>query len=243
MTKAYGEDLAFIHDDGFGDFAAGSAPGLLDLLRRNGITCGKVVDLGCGSGIWAAELGRAGYDVLGVDISAGMIALARKRAPHAQFRRESFLKTKLPRCDAVTSLGEIFNYAFDPQVGQKEIVKLARRVYDALWPGGLFVFDFREPIKQPNSIAAQRHHEGKDWAVLVRFEVDSSGTNLTRWITSFRKVGRLYRRTEEVHRLHLYRATELAAQLRRIGFRVRIVRGYGRRRFIKGCAGIVARKP
>jgi SAM-dependent methyltransferase len=243
MTKAYGEDLALIHDDGFGDFAADSAPGLLELLRRNGIFTGKVVDLGCGSGIWAAELIRAGYDVLGVDISAGMLALARKRAPNARFRRESFLTTKLPRCDAVTSLGEIFNYAFDRQVGQDAIVEFSRRVFDALRSGGLFIFDFREPIKEPNSVAKGNHRVGKDWAVLVRVEVDSGGTNLTRWITSFRKVGRHYRRSEEVHRLHLYSATELATQLRRIGFRVRIVRGYGQRRFIKGHAGIVARKP
>ena len=47
---AYGPDLAFVHDAGYSDFAHGAAPGLLALLRRGGIACGFVVELGCRSG-------------------------------------------------------------------------------------------------------------------------------------------------------------------------------------------------
>ncbi|HYV03249.1 MAG TPA: class I SAM-dependent methyltransferase, partial [Blastocatellia bacterium] len=71
--KAYKADLAYIHDVGFGDFAKNSAPGLLEILRQNGIETGLVVDLGCGSGIWARELSKIGYSVFGVDISPAMI--------------------------------------------------------------------------------------------------------------------------------------------------------------------------
>src|SRR5262245_34869396 len=69
MTAAYREDLAYIHDVGHGDFARDAAPGLLALLRRQGIREGLVVDLGCGSGIWAEILVREGYRVLGIDLS------------------------------------------------------------------------------------------------------------------------------------------------------------------------------
>jgi hypothetical protein len=34
----YKEDLAHIHDAGFGGFALGSAPGILEILRRSGIS-------------------------------------------------------------------------------------------------------------------------------------------------------------------------------------------------------------
>ena len=68
----YREDLAYVHDAGFRDYALNAAPGLLRMLRKNGVTEGLVVDLGCGSGRWAAELNRAGYRVLGVDQSAAM---------------------------------------------------------------------------------------------------------------------------------------------------------------------------
>jgi SAM-dependent methyltransferase len=75
-AKHYGEDLAYIHDVGFGSFAREAAPGLLSILRKAGIRSGRVIDLGCGSGIWAAALCGAGYDVVGVDISADMLGRA-----------------------------------------------------------------------------------------------------------------------------------------------------------------------
>ncbi len=59
MAEWYKEDLAFIHDIGYGDFALGSAPGILEILDRSEIRGGLIVDLGCGSGLWARELTQA----------------------------------------------------------------------------------------------------------------------------------------------------------------------------------------
>jgi SAM-dependent methyltransferase len=140
-AAGYSSDLAYIHDVGFGDFARSTAPGLLSLFRRNGIGRGLVVDLGCGSGIWARELLKAGYEVRGVDISTSMIALARKNAPGAKFITGSFLNIDFPDCVAVTALGECFNYTFDASNGFTALRQLFRRVHAALAPGGLLVFD------------------------------------------------------------------------------------------------------
>ena len=107
---AYKDNLAYIHDVGFGFFARGAAPALLEILRQRGLTKGLVVDLGCGSGLWAHALVDADYDVLGIDISAAMIDIARQRVPEGDFRPGSFLQATLPPCEAVTALGEIFNY-------------------------------------------------------------------------------------------------------------------------------------
>src|SRR5689334_25411549 len=92
LPDAYQDDLAYVHDVGFGDFARSAAPGLLTILSQAGITSGLVIDLGCGSGIWARELSAAGYDVLGIDISPAMIALAQTRVPQGEFRAASFLE-------------------------------------------------------------------------------------------------------------------------------------------------------
>jgi hypothetical protein len=81
----YGPDLAHVHDVAFGAWARDAAPFVCGRLREAGIADGLVVDLGCGSGIGAAELLAAGYDVLGVDASAEMLALAREWAPGARF--------------------------------------------------------------------------------------------------------------------------------------------------------------
>jgi SAM-dependent methyltransferase len=225
---AYKDDLAYIHDVGFGDYARNSAPGLLEILRQAGITTGLVVDLGCGSGLWARELVRAGYEVLGVDLSAAMIDIARKRVPQGDFQIGSLLKAKLPHCDAVTSLGECFNYLFDKSNSVSELRRLFRRVYAALKPGGLLIFDIAEPGRGKGP--RQKHREGPDWTVLIEVDEDTRTNRLTRRITSFRKVGELYTRDEEVHRLQLYRRAEVAKELRDVGFRVRTVREYGHQR-------------
>jgi SAM-dependent methyltransferase len=240
---AYGEDLAYIHDVGHGDFARQAAPGLLQLLRDRGLRSGRVIDLGCGSGIWAEQLVGAGYDVLGVDVSPAMIALARARVPAAEFRCGSFLKARLPSCVAVTSMGECLNYLFDRANGPEALARLFRRAHDALRPGGLLVFDVLQPGFLRGANPQRRFREGDDWAVLVEIEEDRRRQRLTRRITSFRRVGELYRRESETHCLRLLRGSELTAELRREGFRVARLRGYGALRFASTHIGILARKP
>ncbi len=237
----YSEDLAYIHDVGFGGFAQRASAGLLRILRRSGISKGLVVDLGCGSGIWARDLSQNGYGVLGVDISPSMIELARRKAPRAHFVTGSLLSVQLPSCDAVTAIGECVNYSFDTTNNRRAVARFFRRVFAALRPGGMLIFDTVEPGAIPQKGLTSKHALGKDWAVLV--EAHSTRSVLTRRITSFRKVGDFYRRTEETHSLRPYKASDLSAELARIGFKVRLLRGYGELQFSKAHVGIEARKP
>ena len=239
---AYDRDLAYIHDTGFTGFARKAAPGLLRLLRQNRILGGLVVDAGCGSGVWARELCDRGYEVLGIDISAYMIRLARRQAPAAEFRIGSFLSAALPPCDAVTSIGECVNYTFDRRSGKKGLAEFFRRVFGALRPGGVFVFDVVEPGAVPEG-TQRRFLEGPDWAILLEVREDRKAKTLTRRIASYRRVGKLFRRSEETHRLHLYSGPELLAALAGAGFEARLLGGYGRFRFSTGHAGFLARKP
>src|SRR5262249_29994188 len=142
----YAEDLAHIHDAGYGHVARAAAPVLLDAL---GGTRGLVVDLGCGSGILAAALADAGLDVLGIDLSAEMLALARRRAPPARFQAGSLLSAELPPCVAVTAVGECVNYLFDASNSDKALLELFQRVHAALAPGGAFLFDAAGPGRVP----------------------------------------------------------------------------------------------
>ncbi len=240
--KAYAQDLAYIHDTGFTGFARKAAPGLLRILRQNGIHGGLVVDAGCGSGVWARELSERGYGVLGIDISASMIRLARRQAPDAKFQAGSFLDIRLPPCDAVTAIGECVNYAFDRKSGKRALARFFRRVHHALRPGGIFVFDIVEPGQIPDATPQRRFLEGADWAILLEVREDQKRKTLTRRIVSFRRVGKLFRRSEETHRLHLYSGPDLLAELHRAGFAAQSFNGYGRFRFAPAHAAIVARK-
>ncbi len=241
MDQGYKEDLAYIHNVGFGAFSRESAPGLLEILHQKGIGKGLVVDLGCGSGIWAKALTQADYEVLGIDLSDAMLELARKKAPKAEFQNASLIRAKLPKCDAVTSIGECLNYQFDEH-GLVEIKKLFTRIYEALRPGGVFIFDIAEPGYVSGSNPQETYSQGEDWAILLEKKEDKETSKLIRKMTIFRQVRDFYRRSEELHCVQLYKGSEIAKELRQVGFRARIIRGYGQLRFRKAHVGFIATK-
>lgn len=237
---AYNSDLAYIHDQGFGGFARGSAPGLLDHLHKAGIHDGRIVDLGCGSGIWTRQLVDAGFEVVGVDISAAMIEIARQRVPEAEFYVGSFLHFPIPPCRAVTALGEVFNYLFDADNSLRSLEAVCKNALNALSPGGLLIFDVAEQGRCRGR--TQAFTEGDDWTCLVEYQHDEQNQQLTRRIVTFRRVGGTYRRSEEVHRQQLFEEGCVVQMFESVGFQVRPVRRYGDYPLAEGVVGFVARK-
>jgi SAM-dependent methyltransferase len=216
----YERDLAWIHAAGFGDFARSAAPGLIARLRSAGVRRGLIVELGCGSGAATRPLVAAGYEVLGLDASIEMIRLARRAVPRARYSPARLPDAVLPPCDAVVAVGEVLNY----MSRRADFDVLFKRVFEALRPGGVFLFD----AKQPGFTVAglTRGRSGKGWAVLSTSTEKPDGT-LTREIVSFRRADSAYRRSAETHRLTLLSARDLSRRLRAAGFTVRSTRAYG----------------
>lgn len=240
-ATGYSEDLAYVHHVGFEGFAERAAPWILAGLRRAGVRHGTVVDLGCGSGAFAARAAAAGHRVVGIDVSPAMLAIARRHAPRATFRRGSFTDAALPRCDAVVALGEVLGYRFDPRAGRPALRRVCRRVFEALAPGGMFVFDLAGPDRATVDGARARTVAGDDWVVYVRRT--ETGDRLVREIATFRRAGRGWRCTEETHTLTLHRPDRVLDELAAAGFVAAQVAGFGRERFGPGLAGFVALKP
>jgi len=234
---AYREDLAYIHHVGFGHFARGAASGLIQILARAGVS-GTVCDLGCGTGILARALTDAGYVVEGFDLSQAMLALAKKEAPEARFRRGSFLDVKLGRYEAVTAIGEVFNYVFDPRIKKSVLPKIFRRIHAALRPGGVLLFDLAGPERARGT--ERNLYEGDDWVLFVERARDLERGELTRTMTIFRKHARYFRRSDETHTLRLYTPGDVASMLRATGFRVRHLKSYGDQPLPRGLAGFLA---
>ncbi len=242
MNEWYKEDLAYIHDVGHSDYALKSAPGILEILAQNNIRAGLVVDLGCGSGLSASALTNAQYQVLGVDISESLIAIARTRVPNAEFRVESLFKFDIPFCNAVISIGECLNYLFDSDNGCQTLGQLFKRIYNALAPSGMFIFDIAEPGQVIEGNRIKSFAEGEDWIVLVEKEEDQEKSILSRRIITLRKVEEYYRRDDEVHYLQLYKATDIIEELRQIGFHVRRMSSYGQYKLPNAHTAFVAWK-
>lgn len=240
--SAYGRDLAFIHDAGFGAFAHHAAQNLLGLLEARATTRGLIVDLGCGGGISARAYTRAGFDVLGIDISRSQIALARRHAPRARFRVRSLFDAKIPGCVGVSAIGECFNYLFDRSNDARALEAVLRRVFAALEPGGVLMFD----VSIPGRVAGpttRNFFEGKGWTVTVEASEDRRYRQLRRAITSYRRAGASYRRSFELHELRLWSTREIVRLLKRIGFEFAVRNRYGVLRLPRGMVCFVATKP
>ena len=98
----------------------------------------RVLELGCGAGVPATALLAQRFDVLGVDISGGQLALAAQRVPAATFRKADMTALELPDAsfDAVTAF---YSFNHIPRAEQQPLLaKIARW----LRPGGLLLASF-----------------------------------------------------------------------------------------------------
>ncbi|HEY9329675.1 MAG TPA: class I SAM-dependent methyltransferase [Streptomyces sp.] len=103
----------------------------------------RVLDAGCGTGRVMIRLAELGYDCVGVDLDASMLAVARKQAPGlpwfqadlAGFEPESL--GIAGGFDLVVAAGNIF-----PLLAPGTESAVVERLYAALRPGGLLVAGF-----------------------------------------------------------------------------------------------------
>lgn len=239
MTTAdelYRDDLAEVHVEGYGFHWEGAAPVILKWLRQRGFHTGLLVDLGCGGGQWLARAATVGYETVGVDVSAAMIQRAKRNSPTTKFICASFVDADIPECDVVTSLGEPLNYLNSGPLMRRTI----KKVFRSLRTDGLFIFDVRHPPSKP--VEPYNHvRNDEDWFCYARIEENAK--QLTRYITTFRRVGTQFRRDDEIHRLKLFSQSQMLKWLREDGFRVRIFRGYGAYELGERQSVFVCRKP
>lgn len=242
MTSIYQEDLAYVHHLGFPDLVEGAGDALLALFRGQGLDFGLVIDLGCGSGTWARKLLEHGYSVLGVDVSAPMIELARRTAPEAEFHVDSLYRTALRPCVAVTALGEALNYCADEEPSETRLSQLFRNVASCLPKGGIFAFDILVR-SEDEPMQYRTWRKGPDWAVLVEVSERREESLLIRDITVFRELGHGYRRSEERHRAVVWDGAEVERLLRAAGFEVIVSSHYGHYPLAQRRRAYIACKP
>lgn len=222
----YANDLAYIHDRGFLDFARRAAPAVLRALRDRCQPGARVVEIGCGSGGLTRRLAAAGYRVLGIDLSSAMIRLARQKVPAAELRVASWYDFVPPPCAAIVAVGECLNYcAHTPARHWSAVRSFLRRAGKALPPGGVLLFDFleRPPGRRPFRTV---HACGHDWAVLVNVREDR--TAIIRDIASVRFGAGGCRCSRETHRQVRLSRGQIGRTLRAAGFSIAYRDGYGK---------------
>ena len=161
-------------------------------------------------------------------------------APKATVQVGSIYNSRLPRCDAMTALGEVFSYTARAGGRPASLGHLFHRAHAALRPGGVLIFDVLVvgPVMEYETWRA-----GRGWAVLARVSEERTHHRVTRDILTFRKVGVGYRRGEERHVLRVFTRTAILTELRRAGFRVCARSRYGRVPLPLRRVAFIARKP
>jgi SAM-dependent methyltransferase len=111
---------------------------LLKWMERRGIRPGKVMDLGCGTGVLCRVLRSAGIRADGMDLSQGMIRIAREADPQGRYYTADMVTFRPEdKYDLVTCTGDALNHipALD------DLNRIFENVYSFLNSGGFFLFD------------------------------------------------------------------------------------------------------
>ena len=190
------------------------------VLKRSGVEAQTVLDLACGTGSLSLLLAQKGYSVLGVDCSEEMLTVASEKSMELALPEPPFwicqkmqrLRLPYPVDAAVCSLDSV-NYVTKPS----DLQEAFRRVFAALKPHGLFLFDINTPYKLRGLDGQVFLDETEDAYCVWRTEF--SRKICSYWVDLFRreKDGR-YRRSTELHRQRYYAPDELTQWLREAGF-------------------------
>jgi SAM-dependent methyltransferase len=131
IAHAYGERYA--HELDYKPFDR-------DLLQRfaRSVPAPAACDLGCGSGHVSAHLQSLGLQVIGIDLSPGMVEEARRRYPQVRFEVGDMLDLKLEE----NSLGGIAALYSIIHLLREDLGKAFRSMRRVLRPGGLLLVSF-----------------------------------------------------------------------------------------------------
>ena len=120
---------------------------LQKLLNRQGIFSGLVAELGCGTGMVTRRLREKGYDMIGIDSSEEMLAMAREKEEIDDSSRDSilYLQQDMRKIElygtvaAFVSVCDSMNYLLK----EEDLLAVFRLVNNYLDPGGVFIFDLK----------------------------------------------------------------------------------------------------
>lgn len=137
---SYGEGFAQAYDHFWAAYPRRMAQLWLELHRRVAPGAQRsLLDVGCGTGIVAQHFQAEGYSVMGVDVSAAMLSLAREKlGPQAVLLEADAADFEVPSPSAFA----VSNYDIPNHLGGLDRVRgYLRSVHGAVVPGGWFGFD------------------------------------------------------------------------------------------------------
>ena len=190
-----------------------------EILRREGIVPRSVADLACGTGSVAAIFAEKGLRVVGVDISEEMLTVAQQKTAGMDnppwFVCQPLQKLRLSRAvDLAVCALDSLDYITEPA----DCASAIRRIYKALNPGGIFIFDVNTPQKLRAMDGQVFLDEDEDVYCVWRGEFDEKTNICSYGMDLFQRRGGVWARSFEEHREYAYTQEQLVGYLKSAGF-------------------------
>lgn len=202
---------------------------ILMLLNKHQIGQGLILELGCGTGKMTRRLAKCGFDMIGIDNSEEMLAIAREKSLETegsilylcQDMREFELYGTVA---AVISVCDSMNYI----LSEEDLLRVFRLVNNYLDPAGLFVFDLDteyayQEILGDTTIAEHREEGSFIWENSYYEEEKINEINLTLFLPVEEKAlnhfdhSTLCRRYEETHHRKAYTIERVKSLIEQAG--------------------------
>ena len=141
---------------------------LLDEFAARLKGAGRVCDVGCGPGHVARYLHDRGVDVLGIDLSPGMLEQARRLNPAIEFQQGNMLALDV-KDGAWAAIVAFYSIVHIPKT---DILQAFREMFRALKPGGLLFLAFHIGIEVLREENLWGHGVSLDVVFYARKEVE-----------------------------------------------------------------------
>ena len=190
-----------------------------EILKREGLRPRTAVDLACGTGSVALLLAQRGLQVVGVDMSEEMLTVATQKAQSLEnpplYVCQLLQEFRLPKgVDLAVCALDSLDYILNPE----DCAQAIRRVYQALNPGGIFIFDVNTPEKLRAMDGQVFLDEDDDVYCVWRGEFDESTNICSYGMDLFQRRGEVWERSFEEHQEYAYSMEQLTAYLKAAGF-------------------------
>lgn len=189
------------------------------VLAAHRITDGTLLELGCGTGRMTRLLAERGYDMIGVDNSVEMLAIAAGADDSQEilYLQQDMQELELnQKVRAVFSACDCINYV----PGEDGLRSVFERVRRCLLPRGLFLFDMNTPYKYSELLGDNTFAENREEGSFIWENYFDEDEGINEYdLTLFLPDGKgLYRKLEEVHYQRCYEVELVERLLVQSGF-------------------------
>ena len=190
-------------------------------IRKQGVEKGILCELGCGTGTMTEHFAKAGYEMIGIDNSIDMLAMAQQKKQETNsdilYLEQDMQEFELAEpADVIVSICDSMNYLLE----EEDMCSTLRQVKNNLKTDGYFIFDLKtkycfQTVMGNRTMVEQEEDITYIWENYFYEEEEINEYSLT--IFQRKNTSDLFEKTEEVHHQKVYSLEKMQELLEQNG--------------------------